>query len=104
MNEFVKSPMHARPLETINQPQAGKYIPLPNVIKRHILQPSQGKVVGFRIEVKGRTGSRSARRCLAYGSLASGKVGMFGSFVDFGKSSYVTKRGVSGVKVWVQYK
>lgn len=86
-------------------------LPVPNTLKRHLLQPvmsmenetSVGRVTGFRIEVKGRSGSRSLRRVLSYGSLDSGRVGPFGSMVDFAKSSYVTKRGVTGVKVWIAY-
>jgi hypothetical protein len=87
-------------------------VPIPTVLKRHCLSPvpslenqsAKGKVIGFRIEVKGRTGSRSARRIMHYGILNSGKTGsLTGSFVDFGKSTYVTKRGATGVKVWIAY-
>jgi hypothetical protein len=87
-------------------------IPLPRNIQRHCLSPiaslenesSMGKIVGFRIEVKGRVGSRSMRRAVNYGSLDVGKIGpMTGTYVDFGRSNYVTKRGVTGVKVWIAY-
>jgi hypothetical protein len=85
-------------------------IPIPTVLKRHCLVPNPslispiGKVIGFRIEVKGRTGSRSARRIMHYGVLNSGKTGaMTGSYLDFAKSTYVTKRGATGVKVWIAY-
>ena len=87
-------------------------IPIPSVLHRHLLTPISplvqetaiGKVVGFRIEVKGRVGSRSMRRSVNYGVLDSGKIGpLTGTLVDFGKSSFVTKRGESGVKVWIAY-
>ena len=87
-------------------------IPLPSVLTRHCVTPvsslmgesALGKVIGFRIEVKGRVGSRSMRRAVNYGVLDSGKIGpLTGTMVDFGKSSYVTKRGESGVKVWIAY-
>jgi hypothetical protein len=89
-----------------------KGIPIPKVITRHILQPIKnletetglGKVVGFKIEAKGRTGSRSMKRGLSYGMLDGGMISSVnGSLVDYAQSAYTTKRGATGVKVWVQY-
>ncbi|KAI8901849.1 hypothetical protein BC833DRAFT_617219 [Globomyces pollinis-pini] len=87
-------------------------IPVPNVLKRHIENPtvslltetSLGKISGFRYEIKGRTGSRSSRKSYRYGSLNCSNTSRFtGSMVDFGRSSFVTKRGSTGVKVWIAY-
>ncbi|TPX44212.1 hypothetical protein SeMB42_g04413 [Synchytrium endobioticum] len=84
-------------------------VPLPRVIQRHIMKPVQqlanvsalGKIVGFRIQVSGRKTTRTATDTVRYGRLATGQQGQ--SHVDFGRSSYVTRRGVTGVKVWISY-
>ena len=91
---------------------APKYIenvPLPRVIQRHIMQPIQqltnasalGKITGFRLQVSGRKTTRTQSETVRYGRLATGQQGQ--SYVDFGRSSYVTRRGVTGVKVWISY-
>ena len=87
-------------------------IPLPTVLTRHLVKPqqnletmtNQGKVLGFRIEVKGRRGTRSSRQVVLYGKLNMGLTnGINGSKVDFGRSVFITKRGSNGVKVYIQY-
>lgn len=92
--------------------QQGDRIPVPTVIKRHLLQPVNwmekeiglGKIVGFKIEAKGRAGSRSMRRGLSYGMLDGGKISRInGSLLDYYQTAYTTKRGATGVKVWIQY-
>jgi hypothetical protein len=72
---------------------------IPNVLQR---VPSHN-IIGFRIEVKGRTGSRSMRRSIHYGSLNISKIGVNGYHVDFARHNYTTKRGATGVKVWIAY-
>ena len=126
MNEMRVSPMSQKTLGDLEprmnliERKSKRYdnlyksdlVPLPQVLQRHMLTPitclmeqsAMGKIIGFRIEVKGRVGSRSMRRSVNYGVLDSGKIGpLTGTLVDFGKSSYVTKRGESGVKVWIAY-
>jgi hypothetical protein len=84
-------------------------IPLPNAIKRHIENPNLsllqgsalGKITGFRIEAKGRKGSRSQTQVVHYGKLGRGDIAK--SCVDFGKSFYVHKKGVTGIKVTIGY-
>ncbi|TPX33035.1 hypothetical protein SmJEL517_g03972 [Synchytrium microbalum] len=84
-------------------------IPLPRVLQRHIMKPNQqltsasplGKVVGYRIQVSGRKTTRTVTDTVRYGRLSTGQQGT--SYVDFGKTSYVTRRGVTGVKVWIAY-
>ena len=92
----------------------------PNVIKRHLVKDQVGfksalsndastsvpRITGFRIQIKGRNGSRSSRKVVSYGSIANGKSGSItGSMVDYGSSHFVhPKRGVTGVKVWIGYK
>ncbi|KAJ3087763.1 hypothetical protein HK102_010342 [Quaeritorhiza haematococci] len=84
-------------------------IPLPRVLQRHIMLPSpplsqetaQGKVTGFRIQVTGRRGTRSSKQIVSYGKLDTGSAGH--SYVDFGRSHYVHKKGATGVKVWIGY-
>jgi hypothetical protein len=84
-------------------------IPLPLVIRRHLRSPSTtlakevaaGKIAGYRIEVNGRRGSRSVKSVVSYGRLASKD--LVGSGVDFARSHFVTKRGSTGVKVWIAY-
>ena len=90
----------------------------PNVIKRHLLKGQIGfksalssdidgpRITGFRIQIKGRNGSRSARKVVSYGSISNGRSGSItGSMVDYGYSHFVhPKRGVTGVKVWIGYK
>ncbi|KAI8928257.1 hypothetical protein BC831DRAFT_497484 [Entophlyctis helioformis] len=87
-------------------------IPVPTVLVRHMLQPvpalaqgsSLGKIIGFRIESKGRRGTRTSRQVVDYGRMDTGMVGALdGVFVDFGRSVYVNKKGATGVKVWVTY-
>ncbi|KAI9096574.1 hypothetical protein DFS34DRAFT_650667 [Phlyctochytrium arcticum] len=83
-------------------------IPLPSVLTRHIHLPSPtlssasalGKITGFRMEITGRRGSRSSTQRFAYGRLGTTDMN---SYVDFGKSYFVHKKGVTGVKVWVGY-
>ncbi|KAJ3361466.1 spermatogenesis-associated protein 17 [Kappamyces sp. JEL0680] len=82
--------------------------PFPKVIRRHLTVAQKpliddtalGRICGFRIEVKGRNGSRSSRKVVSYGSLSSGKIGSItGSMVDFGKSYFVhPKRGTEAEK------
>jgi hypothetical protein len=91
----------------------GSKFPIPTVIQRHLLVPQQplinetslGRIQGFRIEIKGRNGSRSSRKVLSYGKLNTGRLDpITGSMVDYGCSAYTNpKRGVVGVKVWVSY-
>jgi hypothetical protein len=84
-------------------------VPLPHVLRRHILAPSStlgkesnaGKIAGYRIEVNGRRGSRSVKSVVSYGKLDSKD--LVGSGVDFARSHFVTKRGSTGVKVWIAY-
>ncbi|KAI8821029.1 uncharacterized protein EV422DRAFT_506249 [Fimicolochytrium jonesii] len=95
-----------------NVPRTAEYltdIPLPAVLTRHIHMPSPtlqngnavGKITGFRIEVTGRRGNRSATQRYGYGRLGSGSVA--DSYVDFAKSLLVNKKGSTGVKVWIGY-
>ncbi|KAI9209557.1 uncharacterized protein BJ171DRAFT_453703 [Polychytrium aggregatum] len=84
-------------------------IPLPKIILRHVTNPSEaletgmalGKITGFRIQVKGRRGTRSVTNLVHYGSLGAGDI--HNAYTDFGRSLFITKRGVTGVKVWVGY-
>ncbi|TPX60222.1 hypothetical protein PhCBS80983_g01895 [Powellomyces hirtus] len=84
-------------------------IPLPTVLTRHIVLPSPslangthlGKITGFRIEVTGRRGTRSATTRFGYGRLGTGNVGA--AYVDFARSLLVNKKGATGVKVWIGY-
>ena len=89
-------------------------IPLPSPLPRHISYPSPtlftssaiGKITGFRITVSGRRGTRSVKQTLSCGSIGSSKGGPSkpgGGRVDFAVSSWVHKKGQSGVKVWVGY-
>ncbi|KAJ3186659.1 hypothetical protein HDU85_007479 [Gaertneriomyces sp. JEL0708] len=95
--------------EELEQSTILRDIPLPAVLMKHIHQPSPtlsqgkslGKITGFRIEVTGRRGTRSSTQRLAYGRLGTGDIG--GSTVDFARSLYVHKKGVTGVKVWIGY-
>ncbi|KAJ3020919.1 hypothetical protein HKX48_009523 [Thoreauomyces humboldtii] len=97
------------PARSSDQPPTLTDIPLPSVLQRHIYLPSPslaketqlGKITGFRIEVTGRRGTRSATQRFGYGRLGTGNVG--GAYVDFAKSLYVHKKGVTGVKVWIGY-
>ncbi len=59
------------------------------------------KITGFRIQVTGRRGTRSSKQIFSYGKLDTGSPGS--SYVDFARSQYVLKKGVTGVKVWVGY-
>ena len=98
----------AKPVEEGNEEYC-QDIPLPNSIKHHMLYPSSpllngsasGKIMGFRIQVKGRKGSRSVKQIVSYGKLDSNNSGK--SFVDFGRSVYVHKRGSTGIKVTIGY-
>ena len=94
------------------QKAMGLDVPLPNVIMRHMAHPlpylkeemPNLKVVGFRIEIKGRMGTRSRRRTMFYGRMDLKDIHpLSGTFVDYGKSHYVTKFGSTGVRVWVTY-
>lgn len=84
-------------------------IPLPVCLRRQVEQPHYAlthetglnRILGFRIEVKGRRGSRSMKSGLSYGRLDRSAAGS--SHVDFAKSFFVSKRGISGVKVWINY-
>ncbi|KAJ3119059.1 hypothetical protein HDU96_003234 [Phlyctochytrium bullatum] len=74
-------------------------IPLPKVIMRHVYDPSPiiasnspiGKIMGFRIEVNGRRGTRAMRQVMHYGKLATKDSD--NSLVDFGRASYFNKKG-----------
>jgi hypothetical protein len=85
----------------------GTSVPLPSVLSNHIRLPRlplREKVTGFRIEVKGRMGSRSRRDVVQYGKFGfSRSAGVKGSMVDFARGLYITKRGTTGVKVYVAY-
>ncbi len=61
---------------------------------------TKSKVLGFRIQAKGRRGARSSKQVVEYGKLSFGNVN---SKIDFGQSSFTTKRGSTGVKVYVCY-
>ncbi|ORY17362.1 hypothetical protein BCR33DRAFT_709531 [Rhizoclosmatium globosum] len=84
-------------------------VPIPHVLRRHVLAPSQqaasqspvGKVLGFRIEVNGKMGTRSNRKIVHYGKLGSND--SHNSMLDFGKASFFNKKGATGVKAWVAY-
>lgn len=84
-------------------------IPLPKAILRAIANPSLpllhgsavGKIVGFKIQTKGRKGSRSVTSAVSYGRLGAGDSAR--SPLDYGKSYFVGKKGSTGVKVWVGY-
>ncbi len=84
-------------------------VPMPNCLARHTVHPSPclsqetglNKITGFRIQVTGRRGTRSAKQILSYGKLDTGSTGS--SYVDFARSHFVHKKGVTGVKVWVGY-
>ncbi|KXS19589.1 hypothetical protein M427DRAFT_132078 [Gonapodya prolifera JEL478] len=82
-------------------------VPLPRVLRRHLLNPSlamqgEGKITGFRVELSGRRGLRSARSRVAYGRLGTNSYGT--THVDFGRAYYVSRRaGTMGVRVWVGY-
>jgi ribosomal protein S3 len=57
-------------------------------------------VLGYRIIVTGRRGSRSSKQVVSFGRLDS-RVGA--SWLDFGSSHLVTKKGAMGVRVWILY-
>jgi hypothetical protein len=84
-------------------------IPLPRSVIRHLETPNPcllegnalGKITGFRIEVKGRKGSRSVRQLVSYGKIGSSDISK--TCVDFAKSYFVQKKGASGVKVTIGY-
>lgn len=111
----------------LKERQLADKIPIPNVIKRHLLVPQSGfaslelnagsegnddegniesRITGFRIQVKGRSGSRSTKKVVSYGYLANRKAGAInGSMVDYGYAQFTDpKRGTTGVKVWIGYK
>lgn len=107
--EYMRSGIPQAQLGTGKASPICKDIPLPSVLMRHVLTPSEtlknnesvGKIVGFRLQVKGRRGSRSKKDVFGYGTLGLGDIGSY--FVDFGRSHYITKRGAIGVRVWVSY-
>ncbi|KAJ3319317.1 hypothetical protein HDV06_006425 [Boothiomyces sp. JEL0866] len=120
LHKMITSPVQTsapqNPFHILNKTKSEAFqyqgIPVPNVIKRHVFQPlkymenetSIGRIQGFCIQVKGRNGARSMKREYRYGSIDAGNVAKLGgTMVDFGKSSFTTKRGVTGVKVWVAY-
>ncbi|KAJ3288680.1 hypothetical protein HK104_008036 [Borealophlyctis nickersoniae] len=84
-------------------------LPLPKVLIRHIREPSNlldagssaGKILGFRIQLKGRVGTRSRKQMFFYGKLEQRESDR--SHVDFAKSQFTAKNGANGVKVWVAY-
>lgn len=87
--------------------------PAPKILFRQFLYPSThlssgdplGKVTGFRIQIKGRKGSRRVKQVFSFGALNIGKLGVLeGSHVDFGRSTIFSPRqGIRSVKVWVGY-
>ncbi|KAJ3055012.1 hypothetical protein HK097_000091 [Rhizophlyctis rosea] len=108
------TPANTKPTEpsdeqSPDQPQYVTDIPLPFNLLRHIHRPYRtfdsgspvGKILGFRLEVKGRRGSRSMRQTYSYGKLGVGDIA--GTELDFARSVFVNKKGASGVKVWVAY-
>lgn len=84
-------------------------VPLPNVLKRESAGPNAcltagsalGKVLGYRIIVTGRRGSRSSKQVISFGKLDSRKISS--SWLDYGSSHLVTKKGSMGVRVWILY-
>ncbi|KAL2913647.1 hypothetical protein HK105_206807 [Polyrhizophydium stewartii] len=87
-------------------------IPIPTSLMRHILRPvpplehgtSLGKILGFRIVVKGRRGTRTSKQVVSFGRMDTGATAALdGVFVDYGRSHYVNKKGSTGVKAWVTY-
>ncbi|KAJ3270826.1 hypothetical protein HDV01_007375 [Terramyces sp. JEL0728] len=120
LHTMITSPVQTsapqNPFNLLNKTKSEAFqyqgIPIPDAIKRHVLQPmkylenetSIGRIQGFCIQVKGRNGARSMKREYRYGSIDAGNIAKLGgTMVDFGKSSFTTKRGVTGVKVWVAY-
>lgn len=83
-------------------------IPIPNCLKKHLASPSTilsegnpaNRVIGFRIEMKGRRVSRTMKTMLFSGKIARS---CGSAYVDSAKSHFVTKRGVTGIKVWINY-
>lgn len=59
------------------------------------------KVRGFRVDVRGRKGPRSLVQVIKYGKLGLKRFST--DYVDFGKSYYLHKLGITGVKAWVAY-
>ncbi|KAI8804302.1 hypothetical protein BJ742DRAFT_871997 [Cladochytrium replicatum] len=102
-------------LRSAGSPKQSKHVamitdlPLPHVLRRHIQDPSSSlatnkesrPVLGFRIQMNGKRGLRSAKTVMQWGSMATSSVGS--SYVDYAKASFVDKRGASGIKVWVAY-
>lgn len=83
-------------------------IPLPDVLLRHLKEPStamqdRARVTGFRIELNGRLkgSDRGIKQSLAYGKIGTNDFA--NRHVDYGKSFFITRRGTIGVKVTVGY-
>ena len=82
-------------------------IPLPKILTRHLLNPSrslqdQGGVMGMRFIFSARVGGKSGKITLGRGKIGAKSFDL--SNVDYGKSFYVEKLGVSGLKAWVSYR
>jgi hypothetical protein len=82
-------------------------VPLPTCLMKMMSQEpafftaSPKKITGFRIQVKGRRGLRSQKSVLTFGKM--GIKEMDRTFVDFGRTAFVGRRGSNGVKVWIGY-
>ncbi|KAJ3041125.1 hypothetical protein HDV00_009839 [Rhizophlyctis rosea] len=84
-------------------------IPLPFNLLKHIRQPCStfdsgspvNRILGFKIQSKGRRGDRSVKQVYSYGKLA--QTDTANSMMDFARSHFITKKGATGVKVWITY-
>jgi hypothetical protein len=84
-------------------------VPLPTCLMRivsgefkpSLLSGSPKKITGFRIQVKGRRGLRSQKSVMTFGKMGIKDIDR--TFVDFGKTAFVGRRGSNGVRVWVGY-
>ncbi len=81
-------------------------IPLPKILTKHLMRPSaslmdRGKLIGFRIQTSARIGGKSGSVQMSRGRIGSKSFDLANP--DYGKSIYVEKLGVSGIKVWTSY-
>jgi hypothetical protein len=83
-------------------------IPLPDVLLRHLKQPSaalqnRNRVTGLRLELNGRLkgSDRWMKQTMQYGKMGTNDVA--DKHVDYGKSYFISRRGTIGVKVTVGY-